>query len=276
MIVAIVGDNKTCKTTLALTWPKPLYHAEFDIGGFERASGRFTAEIDRKEIVSVQYAFPSQYIKDKLLGKQGVSIKVVSRLTGVKELWYRFIADTTGIIESKRFASVVIDSFPQMWEVCHGAYLQEKQEAQLDAKGNLSTNQRVLRERLQPEEYSEPNKRVRELIYAFRMGRVNLLLPIFITDRREKRLVAQSDGSQKVEEIIVGTMPAGWNEKHLIKEVDLAIATSVRRTELKKGEVSYKPVVTVQASGLGLELIEAEIDPPSYQGLMSTRELLCG
>ena len=32
MIVAIWGSEKTCKTTMALTFPKPLYHFDLDVG----------------------------------------------------------------------------------------------------------------------------------------------------------------------------------------------------------------------------------------------------
>ena len=38
MIFVLWGEDKSCKNTLAFTFPKPLVDMEFDIGGFERAN----------------------------------------------------------------------------------------------------------------------------------------------------------------------------------------------------------------------------------------------
>ena len=47
MIIGAWGEDKCCKTTFALTFPKPMVFMEFDIGGFDRAIYRFQNEFDK-------------------------------------------------------------------------------------------------------------------------------------------------------------------------------------------------------------------------------------
>ena len=42
-IVADCGDEGTGKTTMALTFPKPLVHFDIDVVGFRRAAWRLNA-----------------------------------------------------------------------------------------------------------------------------------------------------------------------------------------------------------------------------------------
>ena len=66
MIAAIRGDDKTGKTSLILTFPKPLFHMDFDVGGFNRASHRFRQEIKDGLVVSKSYHIPQQSLRSRM------------------------------------------------------------------------------------------------------------------------------------------------------------------------------------------------------------------
>ena len=63
MIAGIWGEDKSCKTTLALTFPKPLIFMEFDIGGFQRAIYRFNGDYQSGLIKYESYPMPMTFGK---------------------------------------------------------------------------------------------------------------------------------------------------------------------------------------------------------------------
>lgn len=243
-VVGIWGDDKTGKTTLGLSAPKPLVHFDLDVGGFDRAKVRLERLGLLKQVVSEAYYLPQQAIINKVIG-----VKQSPRLVGIKELWYKLLEQYVKALEDSSVSTIMFDSFSQVWELCRLGFLQEKQEAQ-------PTGAKV-RESLMPIEYAEPNARMRALIYASRQMGKNLVLTHYLTDLREDKIV-----NGEVVSVVVGKTYAGW--KYLEKEADIVVETYVKR-EKNKPPV---PACRVHTSGYGLAAVGLEIEEPTWDKIM--------
>lgn len=192
-VIANWGDEKTAKSTFAISAPKPIFHCDFDLG-IERAYGIKLVEqnVNGKvikvdldmEVESTPYAMPFQ------LG---------GKINGVKELWNTFLADYVKVLENQKlyqdktpFRSIILDTGTQEYEVCRFGYLQEKQEVQL-ARGLRPGED--LRESLLSVEYAEPYARLKTLIYGARSYKKNLMITHYSTDEYAQRL--GKDGRQE-------------------------------------------------------------------------------
>ena len=67
MIFVLWGEDKSCKNTLALSFPKPIVDMEFDIGGFER-SCRNLPHLSIKDWYEQKLITREQYIMPFQLG----------------------------------------------------------------------------------------------------------------------------------------------------------------------------------------------------------------
>lgn len=177
IVCGIWGNDKTGKSSLALTFPKPMLYMEFDLGGYDRAKygyngmGITPRDLEASgDIVIMQYVAPWQGIID------GATVRPSKIIIGIKELWYKFLGDYINkFLSDPKFVTGVFDTGTLLWEMDHTAYLQEKQEVQLDPQGNLKPNER-LRVSLKGVEYREPNIRMRGLVYHARVQGKNLVL----------------------------------------------------------------------------------------------------
>lgn len=259
MIIALWGNEKSWKTTMALTWPKPIYHFDLDVGGFDRAAWR----IDTEGITSKSYPTPIQM--EKLLGvkKEGVSIKFPKKIFGIKEVWQQIVIDFVEAVGKAEVKTIVIDSATQLWSLCHRARLQELQEIQVaKAKGNMNDND--LRERLQPIEYAEPNDRMRTLIYTARSYGKNLVLTHYPRDIYGSKVTDRG-----IEEYKTGDIePDGFKDTQ--KLVDAVIWIEID----KENNVTAK-FTKCAIDGLGTTAVGLTIEP-SYQGILKLRESMKG
>jgi hypothetical protein len=187
MIFGLYGEDKSCKTTLALTFPKPLVHMELDIGGFDRAIYRFNGDYQSGLIKHEMYPMPLQ----GLIDVTKLQVRPNKIITGMKELWYHFLINYIKHLDED-IATIVIDTGTLLWEVTCTAYLQEKQEIQFDPTGKLLPNEK-LRVSLLPIEYREPNIRMRGIIYQAKAHGKHLVLTHHSKD--EYGPVLQKDGS---------------------------------------------------------------------------------
>ena len=114
-IVADCGDEGTGKTTMALTFPKPLVHFDIDVGGFRRAAWRLNAE----GIESKSYPKPIQI--EKLLGQTGspsTRVLIPKKVEGMKELWQQIVQDFVNACMNKEVKTIVMDSATLLWNIC--------------------------------------------------------------------------------------------------------------------------------------------------------------
>jgi len=176
IVVGIWGDDKSGKTSIALSFPKPMYYMEFDIGGYDRAKYGYPGCIEVPAKSEKEGLITRKYFVTPLQVADTVNFRPTKIISGIKELWYEFLKTfMVEFITIPKIVTGVIDTGTLLWDTITGSYLQEKQELQLDLQGNVKPNER-LRVSLLPVEYKEPNIRMRGLIYQVRVHNKNLVL----------------------------------------------------------------------------------------------------
>lgn len=251
MIAIIGGEEKTGKTTFAMTFPKPMLYLELDIGGFDRAKHRFSKE-ELEQVSLIQ--FPNTALLE-LLEFKNKSATDTLLIKGEKERWLKFISAFNNGCMDKGIKTIVMDTWYQVYELVRQAYLQTLQEAQLDEYGKLKKGETKLRETLQQIEYTQPYARIRSLMfYAKAMGK-NLVLVTYDADEYKPQL--GDDG--KIRDARTGKkILAGWKETE--KHADIALWCKV---------TDGKPVANITLPGLApLEAVGAELPDSSYQSLI--------
>jgi len=192
MIFGLWGEDKTCKTTLALTFPKPLVFMEFDIGGFQRAIYRFQQEFDQGLIKYEAYPMPMTFGK---FDPTKLEVRPSKMIVGMKELFYRWASKYITHLQSPEVVSIVIDTATLHKTITDDAYLQELQERQLpiDPNTGKGSDGKTLRTQLQQIEYREPNNRTRGILYQAKANNKHLILVHHARD--EYKPMPQRDGT---------------------------------------------------------------------------------
>jgi len=306
-VIAIVGDEGSCKTTMALSFPKPIFHFDLDVGGFARAAWRLSIEnpeirikrceadedltqIDFSQFDVITKPYPKPLNVSKLLGQllgKGPNqasvrqIQVPKRVEGMRELWQTFITDFVYVC-SQPVAAIDLDSATMLWSTAHNARLQELQEIQLYKWGkdtvtkNTPMPEDEYRERLQPIEYGPPNERMTTLLQTSRSFRKNLILTHYPTD--EYGMIPDGKGGMK--EGKTGTLVID-GFKHTAKLCDLIVWTSVKENAVVvdgKTKIVRQPVAKIAKcgiEGMGLDAVGREI-AASFDGIISLRNLMRG
>lgn len=261
MIIAIWGEEGSGKSTMALSFPKPLRHFDIDIGGYARAAWR----VDTTNVESKSYAIPIQI--DKMIGGQGEgpSIRIPKRVVGYKETWQRIVIDFVEYCQNPDVKTIVFDSATALWKVCHQQHLQWIQEKQIAAKSNISEND--LRESLMPKEYGPPNEQMRQLIYTAQSQKKNLILTHYPTDVYADKLEGERIVSYRTGELAMD----GFNDT--AKLVDMVVWVSmVRNPETKLYEPRGK-IGKCGLEGMGVLARDREI-PPTYDGIIQLQNFL--
>lgn len=294
MIVSLWGVEGCGKSSLALSFPRPLFHLDLDLGGFERAAWRLESEdiaikrlqanesIERVvwtkvELASKPYVAPLQ--KEKLLGiqKNGVSVRFPRQVVNVKELWQEIVTDIVNICSIPLIKTIVVDSATQLWSICHQGLLQEKQEVQLSQGVKAESDK--FREKLMPIEF--PNSRMRDLIYTVRSFGKNLVMTHYPKDVYAEKLVGEKVESYKTGEVELD----GFKHTVALDDLVLWCYTEVdRRKEVaKKPNPDYNKFVPrakislkCGLRGLGMKAVGVELPEPSYAGLMELQKMLTG
>lgn len=193
MIVGIWGEDKSCKTTLALTFPKPLIFMEFDVGGFQRAVYRFQNEYDNGLIKYEAYPLPMTFGK---FDPTKLEVRPSKLVVGMKELFYEFASKYIKHLQDPNVATIVIDTATLLKGITDDAYLQEIQERQMetmDPNTHLDKDKKPLRTQLQQIEYKEPNTRTRGIYYQAKANNKHLVLVHHARD--EYKPMPQRDGT---------------------------------------------------------------------------------
>lgn len=196
MIFVLWGEDKSCKNTLALSFPKPLVDMEFDIGGFER-SCRNLPHLLIKDWYNQGLIKREQFIMPFQLGEID-PIKEIIRpskiIVGMKELFYQFAVKFIGHLKDPNIKTIFVDTGTLLYEVTCTGYLQEKQELQLPLKPDgMGKDGRPLRVSLLPIEYREPYIRMRGFLYQAKAHGKHLVLTHHASD--EYGLIRLKDGT---------------------------------------------------------------------------------
>ena len=261
MIFIIWGEDKTGKSTLALTAPKPLVYFQFDIGGKERAMWRFEEEEKKGNIITHNKA---KKLLDYPQPLRRPTMKTEA-IKGFRETWNQFLLDYLDALENPKIASVVIDTGTLLWTFAAQCVLQEKQELQL-ARG-LQTGEK-LRERLTQIEYAEPNSRMMAVFQGAKSQGKNLVVTHHARD--EFKAMPTVNG---IEELRTGNREiAGWSKLGSI--ADLVVHTEYKKTKEDKIPSMY---ATVDLSGVCLQVVGMVFKEPTYdkmqQAVTNMRQL---
>lgn len=254
---AIWGEEKTGKTTLALTFPKPIMHFDLDIGGYQRAARR----LDTSNITSTPYTPGLQL--EKMIGaqKDGISVRVPKKVTGYKEMWSKICIDFSNAVQDASIQTIVMDSGTQLWSICHTALLQEKQEQQL----SQGIKESDLRTSLLSIEYGPANERMKLLIFTARSFNKNLILTHYPKDVYGSRLTDKGVEEYRTGEVDID----GFKQTKALS--DIAV-----RTYADKGKEGVKTKAVVTLSGMGLEAIGLELENPTYDRLQKMIDAVTG
>jgi len=185
MIFGIWGEDKSGKTSLACSLPKPLVIMEFDIGGFSRANKnlpeiKIKDDLESGLIIWEKFPIPFQIGSINL---QEMTIRPSKIIVGMKELFYQWLARYIQHLDDSNIATIVVDTATLLWEITCQGYLQEKQELQLPLKADgMGSDGKSLRVQLQPPEYREPNTRMRGVVYQAQLREKHLVLTHHATD----------------------------------------------------------------------------------------------
>jgi hypothetical protein len=308
MITLIWGIEGSAKSSAGLTWPKPLFHMDLDLGGFDRAIWRIeqnhpelkilrlSAKDDVKsvdwskwDIVTKPYIAPIQL--EKMLGAEKIAlnpkmptvmtVRFPREIKGYRELWEQIIVDYVHVVQQPAVRTIMPDSATQIWTVCHQSLLQDKQEIQL-ANG-IRTNEDKFREKLLPIEY--PNEKMRSFIYTARSCGKDLVMTHYPKDVYATRTTATGTESYTTGE----KTPDGF--KDTVKLIDIGLWAY---TELDKQKFTDPPVnkqlnplynkmqphlrvdLKCGLSGMGMTAIGTELPSPDYDGLMMIQKIMKG
>lgn len=254
-VAVVFGETGTGKSTLALSFPKPLVHFELDIGGFDRAAGRYKKEISNGEITTKSYCWPISALE--------MELGLVKRTsTGdMKKLWQEVGRDFVEIIKAQKVKTIVIDTFSQFWDLDQMAFFEEVQEGSEKSRARMSQI-----------EYTEPNTRMRTVIYYAKRMDINLVLVCHATDVWKKRPLPNG----KTEDYTDGIKPEGW--KHVGKEADYILQTYIVSEEKKdnkgKKTLVHTPHAVVTKSAVGLDLVGWVFANPTWDELESIIQVM--
>ncbi len=237
-ITTIYGDPGTIKTSIAITWPRPMavYNLE---GGASRAWG-YNEGIADKSIVERKFAIPVKSLTERW-----------AALTGHLEAWKAMTKQME--TDFKTFKTVVWDTGTMVWALDRDAYLQELQ-------------QEKARKQLLQIEYGEPNRRMNGLYSLPRAYQTHLVVVHHETD--EYAQVFDPMGRPMVEDgrpmsATTGKrIPEGF--KHTLALSDWVLHTHI---ETNPDTNEDTPWATVEKSGYGLYMRGKSMEWPSYEGL---------
>lgn len=279
-IVALCGEEGTCKTTMALTFPKPLSHLDVDVGGYARAAWRL--DVSQAE----SHSFPKPLTEADIAKMKGQAIAnpkastrslgVPKKIEGMKELWQNIIDQIVKDALNQEVRTIVIDSATMHYKIGCDAYLQELQEKQLykhktnSQTRNIPFDENNFREKLQPVEYGNVYDRLQRVYHTCRSYRKNLVLVHYPTD--EYGTIPDGRGGLvdgKTGKVIMD----GY--KDTAKFADIVMWLSVK-SQMKEGKEDKFPVAKFTkcgVEGMGLRAVGMEV-PASYEGIINLKNLM--
>lgn len=250
--LATWGEIKTCKTTLGLTFPKPIIMLDLD-RGFHRAKQRFTqykilelqigesllpAHIDSgAEIIVVPYQipikFPGQRSSDALV------------------IWDRIIQDVLTGCSHPLVKTIYYDTGSVLWLLCREAHLERIQsEPGKGAKQSLGQF-----------EYTKPNSEMRTLFTMPKAWGKNVIIAHHMAPKYED--AAKGGNSLTTEKVQTGYTWDGWNRVGGVVDV-------IGQTYIERNGQGSIPTLAIETCGLTLAAEGKIIQQPTYDLILST------
>lgn len=252
LIAGIWGDVKTAKTTLGLTFPKPMFHQDLDQGG-HRALSRFR----NFRILRLQYGQqldPRMFMDYDIVSKPyQLPVKFPGKaITGIEAAWDNIMEDFCVACTIPGIASLVPDTATMMWTAAKGAQLERAQR----------TNPK--RTSLIEIEYARPNQEMRATMGMARTWGKNLAIIHHLGGAYEDRQISATE----MKSVRVGDTWDGF--KHMDQYVDLILRTG----KMQPTGNSILTTAMIQICGLTLAAEGKEIINPTFENIVAMVNVL--
>jgi len=149
-LVSVVGRRKTCKSTFAMSAPKPLVFFDLELGA-DRVEDRYIPDKD-----NIKYL--------RLIKKQKLQAKVQGSAEDAK-YWLDFQKEYNAALEDATIKSIALDPFTQVWQAAMASYL-------FDLKQNDPTTTSIYPTTL----YATPNAWMKDVLLQAKLHDKNLIL----------------------------------------------------------------------------------------------------
>jgi len=239
-ITTIYGEPGTIKSSLAITWPRPM--AFYNLEGGGGRAWNYKAGIDDGSIIERTFTLPHRSMTERY-----------EKLSGYVEAWKAL----TSMMEHDlaQCNTIVWDTGTVVWALDRDAYLQQ---LQVDSPG---------RKQLLQIEFGEPNRRITELFNLARAFQTNLVVTHHETDEytqlRDPLGRPIVDENNKPISVPTGKkIPEGF--KHTVGLSDWVLRSSFKD---EKSSLPGVPTMTVEKSGYGLYMRGKNIEWPTYSKL---------
>lgn len=245
--IVVFGENKTGKTSFALSAPRKIGWLELDIGGLNRASSRFP---DWQEYVDHKQLVIRNPLSSSILAPSSNPDKVV----GMFEMFDEALASISGWLDSSEIQTIVIDPWTKMWKLVTQAFLQSKQQANPN------------RVQLLQIEYGKANEVMKRIMEETKKAGKNLILTQSMEDEYRNQQIGGKVESLPVLDSKGNTkrVPAGWRFDRVAAEADLILRTY---TEEEGSQFTLAADVYLSGVGDGPGMIGTKFTTPTWAAI---------
>lgn len=241
-ITTIYGEPGTIKSSLAITWPKPIAFYDLESGG-HRAWG-FNDLVKAGDITVRTFAIPHHSMTSRY-----------EKLSGYRDVWKALTTSMESDLQ--KFETIVWDTGTVVWALDRDAFLEEIQQTA------------PARKQLQQIEYGEPNRRITELFNLARAFQTNLVITHHETDEYAQLMdplgrPILDENQRPLSAPTNKKIPEGF--KHTVGLSDWVLRTSIAEVQ-ESGKTVPLPQATIQKSAYGLFLRRQVVDWPTYDKL---------
>lgn len=243
-VAMLYGPQGSLKSSMAITWPKNIVYFDFDLG-HQRAwqiDGMINSGVvDIRKMPLPERSLTTRYTK----------------LDGYLDMWKEFTESIWSACEDPEVSTIIIDTLTNQWRLCCDAYLEEIQKVNPNRKQLLQI------------EYGEPNTRQRSLFDAIKTHNKWLVICMHETDEyapilMNGRPVINDDGTQRTMQT-GAKVPDGFRYSRPLS--DWVFNSKLIPFEDDQGKNRVKPMIVIEKSASGIDLVGEEIDEFNFQKL---------
>ena len=263
-IVSIRGPVGSAKSTLASTWPGNCFWFDLESGA-NRALDRYRVIYDDGDRHTPWNPFAEgpEVVKNAML--DGLMVSRGEKVHGKLEAWMECSKKYVGLLQSDEWHTIIVDTWKELWTICHRGYLQE---IQLTDGG---------RKNITEIEYAIPNERMERWMGISKPMKKHLVL---ISHERPKRVGQMVGTEYKMVESADGAMEID-GYRHTMRKADWSLITGLENPckvqqggSVCNGCKGWHFTVTVEKSPAGQEIVGLMIRDPSYEKLMNVAEMI--
>lgn len=253
-IVSFYGAPGTLKSSMALTWPKPLVMYDFEVGAhrawkLKQSNGAWLYDGQPDQVIVRRYKFPERSITSRQ-----------DRLSGWIQAWKNFTLDFYKDLQDPNVKSIVWDTATMEWSSCCDCYLEELQGQKPDKKS------------LGVFEYREPNSRQTTLLASPTIYGKHLVMVSHETDEYVPitfggKPLLDDNGQPKTTTSGV-KIPDGFKYTKSKADWQFKATTKTVKTTKEGERDTTVPSITIEKSGLGIDLVGLEINWFEYSKLI--------